>query len=210
LAEKPFSHVQAYEVHLWPQPHFMHLPPGSKAIDAFIGEPEMLGHGSAFLRLVARPLAGFLAVKLLASPQDRADVGLRRLGKPISCHVRSTAGRRSKVVEMGVQVLVLDLGVVAAIECRDALLDRKAQLVQLERFLCAALLQRADGVAQGLAGVAVFACLQHFVDEGVLFGRQADIAGRHGPDLTASSRRWHFWQQLPILANPLRPALKGS
>ena len=74
------------------------------------------------------------AVKLLAPPQDRRDVGLCRLGKPISRHAELTAGRRGKVVESGVQVFVLNFSKVAAIERRDAMPDRKAQLVELKRF----------------------------------------------------------------------------
>jgi aminoglycoside 6'-N-acetyltransferase len=56
---RPFAYVQDYDVHVWPQPHFDHLPAGSRAIDAFIGEPGMIsqGHGSAFLRLLAERLA---------------------------------------------------------------------------------------------------------------------------------------------------------
>ena len=52
---RPFAYVQDYDVHVWPQPHFNHLPAGSRAIDAFIGEPSMIsqGHGAAFLRLLA-------------------------------------------------------------------------------------------------------------------------------------------------------------
>jgi aminoglycoside 6'-N-acetyltransferase len=36
----------------------MHLPEGSEAVDAFIGEPDMLGrgHGGAFLRAFAQML----------------------------------------------------------------------------------------------------------------------------------------------------------
>jgi aminoglycoside 6'-N-acetyltransferase len=55
---RPFAYVQDYDVHAWPQPHFNHLPAGSRAIDAFIGEPSMIsqGHGAAFLRLLAERL----------------------------------------------------------------------------------------------------------------------------------------------------------
>jgi aminoglycoside 6'-N-acetyltransferase len=55
---QPFGYVQDYDVHVWPQPHFNHLPAGSRAIDAFIGELSMIGqgHGSAFLRLLAERL----------------------------------------------------------------------------------------------------------------------------------------------------------
>jgi aminoglycoside 6'-N-acetyltransferase len=55
---RPFAYAQHYAVHTWPQAHFEHLPRGSRAIDAFIGEPQMVGkgHGSAFLRLLAEQL----------------------------------------------------------------------------------------------------------------------------------------------------------
>ncbi|HXA22508.1 MAG TPA: GNAT family N-acetyltransferase [Acetobacteraceae bacterium] len=55
---RPFAYAQDYAVDRWPQPHFAHLPAGSRAIDSFIGEPDMLGrgHGSAYLRLLALQL----------------------------------------------------------------------------------------------------------------------------------------------------------
>jgi aminoglycoside 6'-N-acetyltransferase len=55
---QPFAYAQDYAVHVWPQPHFSGLPEGSRAIDAFIGEPDMIGqgHGSGFLRLLAERL----------------------------------------------------------------------------------------------------------------------------------------------------------
>jgi aminoglycoside 6'-N-acetyltransferase len=51
----PFAYAQHYEVHAWPQQHLARLPIGARAIDAFVGEPDMLGrrHGSAFLRLLS-------------------------------------------------------------------------------------------------------------------------------------------------------------
>ena len=54
----PFAYAQDYDVASWPAPHFSGLPPGTRAIDAFIGEPVMTGrgHGSRFLRLLARGL----------------------------------------------------------------------------------------------------------------------------------------------------------
>jgi len=54
----PFAYAQHYAVHRWPQPHFEHLHAGTRAIDAFVGVPAMLGkgHGSAFLRLLAADL----------------------------------------------------------------------------------------------------------------------------------------------------------
>jgi aminoglycoside 6'-N-acetyltransferase len=55
---RPFAYVQDYEVHAWPQPHLEALPSGARAIDAFIGEAEMVGrgHGALFLRLRAEQL----------------------------------------------------------------------------------------------------------------------------------------------------------
>jgi aminoglycoside 6'-N-acetyltransferase len=55
---RAFAYAQDYEVHSWPQPHLAQLPPGTRAIDAFIGEPAMLGrgHGAVFLRLLAHKL----------------------------------------------------------------------------------------------------------------------------------------------------------
>ena len=54
----PFAYVQAYPARAWPQSNLLHLPDGAEAIDAFIGEPDMLGrgHGGAFLRAFAEML----------------------------------------------------------------------------------------------------------------------------------------------------------
>lgn len=55
---RPFAYAQDYEVHAWPQAHLTHLPPGSRAIDSFIGWGSMIGrgHGAAYLSLLARRL----------------------------------------------------------------------------------------------------------------------------------------------------------
>jgi aminoglycoside 6'-N-acetyltransferase len=55
---RPFAYAQDYEAHSWPQAHLDLLPPGTRVIDAFIGDAEMLdrGHGKAFLRQLARML----------------------------------------------------------------------------------------------------------------------------------------------------------
>jgi aminoglycoside 6'-N-acetyltransferase len=58
FAGRPFAYAQDYAVHTWPQPHFADLPAGARAIDTFIGEPDMIGrgHGGAYLRLLAARL----------------------------------------------------------------------------------------------------------------------------------------------------------
>ncbi|HEX8467531.1 MAG TPA: GNAT family N-acetyltransferase [Allosphingosinicella sp.] len=49
---RPIAYVQDYPVHAWENHPLAPLPPGSRGIDQYIGEPEMLGlgHGSAFVR----------------------------------------------------------------------------------------------------------------------------------------------------------------
>lgn len=75
----PFAYVQDYDVHVWPQPHFDHLPAGSRAIDAFIGKSSMIGrgHGSAFLRVRAERLKAEGAPAVAIDP-DLSNVRARR------------------------------------------------------------------------------------------------------------------------------------
>ena len=49
---RPFAYIQDYDPRAWAMHHFGALPPGSRGIDQFIGEPDMVnrGHGSAFVR----------------------------------------------------------------------------------------------------------------------------------------------------------------
>ena len=102
----PFAYAQHYEVHTWPQPHLSHLPAGSRAIDAFIGVPAMLGvgHGSAFLRLLALELKGAGAPAIAIDP----DVGNKRARRAYY-----NAGFRGETVvetEAGPAVLMLFAG----------------------------------------------------------------------------------------------------
>lgn len=49
---RAFAYAQDYSPHDWPGHPFAHLPAGSRGIDQYIGEADMLGrgHGSAFVR----------------------------------------------------------------------------------------------------------------------------------------------------------------
>ena len=49
---RPFAFIQDYSPHDWDPHPFSYLPPGSRGIDHYIGEPDMIGrgHGSAFIR----------------------------------------------------------------------------------------------------------------------------------------------------------------
>jgi aminoglycoside 6'-N-acetyltransferase len=75
----PFAYAQDYEVHAWRQPHLAHLPPGSRAIDTFIGEPAMIGrgHGSRYLRMLAERLLAEGA-PLIAIDPDTENMRARR------------------------------------------------------------------------------------------------------------------------------------
>jgi aminoglycoside 6'-N-acetyltransferase len=79
LDGRPFAYAQDYEVHAWPQPHFAHLPRGARAIDSFIGEPDMIGcgHGATFLRLLAERLLT-QGAPIVAIDPDRNNVRARR------------------------------------------------------------------------------------------------------------------------------------
>jgi aminoglycoside 6'-N-acetyltransferase len=75
----PFAYAQHYEVHTWPQEHLAALPDGARAIDAFVGEPHMLGrtHGSAFLRALSDRLLDE-GVPLIAIDPDADNARARR------------------------------------------------------------------------------------------------------------------------------------
>ena len=57
-AKRPFAFMQDYSVHGWESHHFEKLPNGSRGIDQYIGDPEMVGvgHGTAFIRLRMKAL----------------------------------------------------------------------------------------------------------------------------------------------------------
>jgi aminoglycoside 6'-N-acetyltransferase len=75
----PFAYAQAYCVHSWPPKHLEHLPADARAIDAFIGVPEMLGkgHGGRFLRQLAMMLVE-QGAPLVAIDPDRDNLRARR------------------------------------------------------------------------------------------------------------------------------------
>jgi aminoglycoside 6'-N-acetyltransferase len=76
---RAFAYAQDYAVDSWPQPHFGGLPPGTRAIDTFIGVPEMIGrgYGSGYLRLRAEQLMSDGA-PLIAIDPDVANLRAQR------------------------------------------------------------------------------------------------------------------------------------
>lgn len=85
LGGHPFAYVQDYPAHHWPMPHYAAFPPGTRAVDTFLGDPAWLGRGHAprYLRQRAAELlaAGATAVVIDPSPDnDRALGAYRRAG----------------------------------------------------------------------------------------------------------------------------------
>jgi aminoglycoside 6'-N-acetyltransferase len=101
---RPFAYAQDYDVHGWPNHPFAHLPPGSRGIDQYIGEPDMLdrGHGSAFVRAhVARLFAdGAPAVGTDPHPDNgRARRAYEKAGFMISSEPLDTPWGRAILME---------------------------------------------------------------------------------------------------------------
>jgi aminoglycoside 6'-N-acetyltransferase len=89
---RPFAYAQDYEVHTWPQAHLAHLPNGSRALDTFIGESDMVGvgHGALYLRVLAERLLGEGAPVVAIDPAAE-NVRARR------AYARAGFGNASKV-----------------------------------------------------------------------------------------------------------------
>lgn len=84
-AGRPFAFMQDYNVHGWEDHHFAGLPKGSRGIDQFIGDPEMIGvgHGSAFIGARMRALfdAGVPVIGTDPHPaNERAIAVYKKLG----------------------------------------------------------------------------------------------------------------------------------
>jgi aminoglycoside 6'-N-acetyltransferase len=52
IGDRPFGYLQCYDPTAWPDNGFGAQPLGTRGMDQFIGEPDMIGrgHGSAFIR----------------------------------------------------------------------------------------------------------------------------------------------------------------
>lgn len=92
---KPFAFMQDYTVHGWDEHHFSQLPKGSRGIDQYIGEPEMvsLGHGSAFIRARVRSLFDAGAPVVATDPHpnnERAIAAYKKIGFEVSGPARET------------------------------------------------------------------------------------------------------------------------
>ena len=95
LGRRPFAFVQDYDARGWPEHHFAHLPPGSRGMDLFIGDPAMLGRGHG-IGLVARRMDELFAAgapRLAVDPHPhnaRAIAVYRRVGFRVAGEPRET------------------------------------------------------------------------------------------------------------------------
>ncbi|WP_300009851.1 GNAT family N-acetyltransferase [uncultured Roseobacter sp.] len=83
--ERPFAFMQDYTVHGWKSHHFASLPKGSRGIDQYIGDPEMvgIGHGSAFIETRMQALFDEGAHVIATDPHpdnERAIAVYKKLG----------------------------------------------------------------------------------------------------------------------------------
>jgi aminoglycoside 6'-N-acetyltransferase len=80
---RAFAYAQSYEVHAWPQAHLEHLPAGSRAIDTFIGDVQMIGrgHGAAYLRILAFEMLAEGAPTIAIDPLAANLRAIRAYGK---------------------------------------------------------------------------------------------------------------------------------
>lgn len=93
LQSRPFAYLQDYDVHGWSSHHLDFLPPGSRGIDMYIGDPDCigLGHGWKLLRQHAEALMarGAPALGIDPHPDNQAAIranekaGFRVVGGPI-------------------------------------------------------------------------------------------------------------------------------
>ncbi len=80
---RPFAFIQDYRISDWSPHHFDVLPAGSRGIDMYIGEPEMLGagHGSRLLRQHAEHLLKRGAPALGIDPHPDNLPAIRAFGR---------------------------------------------------------------------------------------------------------------------------------
>ena len=95
--ERSFAYLQCYDLAAWDQP-FGPQPPGTKGIDQFIGEPDMVdrGHGSAFIRTFIDELMAAGAPRALTDPDPtntRAIRAYEKAGFRGDCVVDTPDGR---------------------------------------------------------------------------------------------------------------------
>src|SRR3954452_14590985 len=110
--------------------------------------------------------------------------------------------RITERIEKCLEILIIDLDEIAAIEVVYTSLDPQAQALELQGILAASLLQCANRVADRLAGILVLAGTHDAFNELVLLVRQIDVSGRHAIDQPSLAG-----QRMPQLGKDCQRAL---
>jgi len=81
--DRPFAYLQCYDPHAWPQHGFGKLAAGTRGIDQFIGETEMIGqgHGSALIRAFVDNLLASGAPRVVTDPSPENARAIRAYEK---------------------------------------------------------------------------------------------------------------------------------
>ena len=81
--DRPFGYLQCYDPMVWPDNGLGAHPAGTRGIDQFIGEPEMLerGHGSAFIRIFIERLLKAGSPRVITDPDPNNHRAIRAYEK---------------------------------------------------------------------------------------------------------------------------------
>ncbi len=83
LDGRPIGYAQVYDPHAEPGHPYRDQPPGTRGIDQFIGEPDLvgIGHGSAFVRAFADALFEEGAPRIVTDPHPTNNRAIRAYEK---------------------------------------------------------------------------------------------------------------------------------
>ena len=81
--DRPFGYLQCYDPMVWPDNGLGAHPAGTRGIDQFIGESEMLerGHGSAFIRIFIERLLKAGSPRVITDPDPNNHRAIRAYEK---------------------------------------------------------------------------------------------------------------------------------
>jgi aminoglycoside 6'-N-acetyltransferase len=81
--DRPFGYLQCYDPQVWPDNGLGDHPRGTRGIDQFIGEPDMVdrGHGSAFIRSFIDNLIAAGAPRVITDPDPKNARAIRAYEK---------------------------------------------------------------------------------------------------------------------------------
>lgn len=79
----PFAYAQDYDISIWPQDCFKHLPDGTCGIDMFIGVENMTqaGHGSNIMRIMAERITQKGAPMVIIDPDPENIIARKAYAK---------------------------------------------------------------------------------------------------------------------------------